>query len=206
MIQIDRCISKSLLAGVVIGIGGFLYLVSSNPILGSILLSAVLVGVSVIGLNLFTDKSGSISDSQDARRLVLVLCLNVIASFIFGLIIKCTHSGISNSADAILFTQLNTNLLSIIIKSLVAGFLFTLAVESHNKNKHILSLLFFMGFIVTGCTHCILTVFYYGASNMFYNDAGWFMLQLLLIILFNFIGSVLYNLFVNKSIIHRSIE
>ena len=96
--------------------------------------------------------------------------------------------------------------ITIIIKSLVAGFLFTLAVESHNKNKYILSLLFFMGFIVTGCTHCILTVFYYGASSMFYNDVGWFMLQLLLIILFNFIGSVLYNLFVNKSIIYRSIE
>lgn len=206
MIQIDRCISKSLLAGVVIGVGGFLYLTSPNSITGTILLAAVLVGVSVLNLNLFTDKAGFISDTQDIRRLVLVLCLNIITSFIFGLIIKYTHSGISNSADAILFTQLNTDLLSIIIKSLVAGFLFMLAIESHNKNKHILSLLFFMGFIVTGCTHCILTVFYYGASNMFYNDVGWFMLQLLLIVLFNFIGSILYNLFVNKSIIHRSIE
>ena len=206
MIQIDRCISKSLLAGIVIGIGGFLYLTSSNTILGSILLAAVLVGISVLNLNLFTDKSGFISDSQDARRLILVLCLNMVTSFIFGLTIKYMHSGISKSADTILFTQLNTDLLSIIIKSLAAGFLFTLAVESHNKNKHILSLLFFMGFIVTGCTHCILAVFYYGASNMFYNDVGWFMLQLLLIVLFNFIGSVLYNLFVNKSIIYRSIE
>lgn len=206
MIQIDSCVSKSLLAGVTIGIGGLLYLASFNIILGAILLASVLIGTNLLNLNSFTDKSGFISDSQDARRLVLVLCLNMVAAFIFGLIVKLMVPGISKSADAILFTQLNTGLLSIIIKSLVAGFLITLAIEAHSNSKHILSLLYFMGLIVTDCTHCILSVFYYVVSYTFYNDIEWFILQLLLIIVFNFIGSILYNLFVNRSIIHKFIE
>lgn len=202
----NHVVSRSLFAGIAIGIGGYLFLSCSNAILGSILFSAGLLSVCIFKCNLFTGKSGFISDTQDFRRLILVLLLNVFAAFMFGLISKLLNPSIANAADGVLIARLNTDYLPYIIKSIITGFLMTLAIESESKPNanHLVLILCVVGFISAGCLHCIADSFYYGASTMLYDNPIDLVLRLLVVILFNFVGCNLYNLVVNRSIIHRS--
>ena len=202
----NHVVSRSLFAGIAIGIGGYLFLSCSNAILGSILFSAGLLSVCIFKCNLFTGKSGFISDTQDFRRLILVLLLNVFAAFMFGLISKLLNPSIANAADGVLIARLNTDYLPYIIKSIITGFLMTLAIESENKPNanHLVLILCVVGFISAGCLHCIADSFYYGASTMLYDNPIDLVLRLLVVILFNFVGCNLYNLVVNRSVIHKS--
>ena len=201
----NHVVSKSLFAGLSIGIAGYIYL-STNVILGAILFSVGLLSCVITGSPLFTGKSGFISDTQDFRRLILVLLLNVFAAYSFGLIANNLNPSIVKAANDILISRLNTDYLSYIIKSIVTGFLMTLAIESESKPNanHLVLILCIIGFISAGCFHCIADSFYYGASSMLYENPGSFILRLLVVIIFNFVGCNLYNLFVDGSFIHKS--
>lgn len=206
----NHVVSKSLFAGVSIGIGGYLFLSCYNTILGSIL-GTILFSVGLLSCvitcsPLFTGKSGFISDTQDFRRLILVLLLNVYAAFTFGLIARLLNPQIVNAANDILISRMSTDYLSYIIKSIVTGFLMTLAIESESKHNanHLVLILCIVAFISSGCFHCIADSFYYGASTMLYKDPSSFILRLFVVIIFNFVGCNLYNLFVSRSFIHKT--
>ena len=201
----NHVVSKSLFAGMSIGIAGYIYL-STNAILGAVLFSVGLLSCVITGSPLFTGKSGFISDTQDFRRLILVLLLNVYAAFIFGLIARLLNPSIVSAANDILISRLNTDYSSYIIKSIVTGFLMTLAIESESKpNANRLALILcIVGFISSGCFHCIADSFYYGASTVLYENTSSLILRLLVVITFNFVGCNMYNLFVNRSFIHKS--
>ena len=202
----NHVVSKSLFAGVSIGVGGYLFLSCSNTILGTVLFSVGLLSCVITGSPLFTGKSGFISDTQDFRRLILVLLLNVFAVYSFGLIAKILNPSIVNAANDILISRLNTDYLSYIIKSIITGFLMTLAIESESKPNanHLVLILCIVGFISSGCFHCIADSFYYGASTMLYENPSSLILRLFVVIIFNFVGCNLYNLFVDVSFIHKS--
>lgn len=201
----NHVISKSLFAGLSIGIAGYIYL-STNVILGTILFSVGLLSCVITCSPLFTGKSGFISDTQDFRRLILVLLLNVYAAFTFGLIARLLNPQIVNAANDILISRMGTDYLSYIIKSIVTGFLMTLAIESESKpnTNHLVLILCIVGFISSGCFHCIADSFYYGASTMLYENPSSLILRLLVVIIFNFVGCNLYNLFVSRSFIHKT--
>ena len=201
----NHVISKSLFAGMSIGIAGYIYL-STNAILGTILFSVGLLSCVVTCSPLFTGKSGFISDTQDFRRLILVLLLNVYAAFTLGLIARLLNPQIVNAANDILISRLNTDYLPYIIKSIVTGFLMTLAIESESKpnTNHLVLILCIVGFISAGCFHCIADSFYYGASTVLYKDPSSLIIRLFVFIIFNFVGCNLYNIFVNRSFIHKS--
>ena len=203
MISTDHVISKSLLAGVCISIGGYLFLSCHSAVIGTILFSVGLLSCVITDSPLFTSKGGFITDAQDARRLVLVLLLNVFAAFMFGLVSKILNPSLVDAANNILTARMSTGYLPYIIKSIITGFLITLAIESENKpnSNHLILILCVTGFILSGCPHCIADSFYYGASSVIYKNPS-LILHLLLVIIFNFIGCNLYNLFVNKSFIH----
>ena len=202
----NHIISRSLFAGIAIGIGGYLFLSTPNPILGSVLFSMGLCSIVIFKANLFTGKSAFISDKQDFRRLILVLLLNVFAAYMFGLIVRLLNPSIVESANNVLAVRLNTDYLPYIIKSIITGFLMTLAIESENRQNtnHLILILCVVGFISAGCLHCIADSFYYGASTSLYESPCSFILRLLIVILFNFVGCNLYNLVVNRSFIHKS--
>lgn len=205
MIYPDNIISKSLLAGVSIAIAGFIFVSCANPAIGAILFSLGLLGCVTYNLNLFTGRSGFLSDGQDFRRLLLVLILNIFAAMIVGVTIRFADSSIISAVDQLVNNRLNTDLSIIIIRSIITGFLMTLAIESETKtNNHIVLIFAVTAFILSGCYHCIADAFYYSVSSLTIANIGSVLARLSLTILFNFIGCVVYNLFVNKSIIHVS--
>lgn len=198
----DHITSRSLLAGIAIGIGGCLYLLSYDSMIGSVLASICFLSCSVLNLNLFTNKSGSLSDSMDFRRLILVLLLNVIAAFLFGLISRFLNQSIVSVADKIVMNYLSSDYSLCIMMSLITGFLMTLAAKFDNRGSDcLLHIVCIFSFLAVGGFHCVLNSFYYGASSVLYDNIWDLTSRLLVVILFNFIGCNLYNLFVNKSFI-----
>lgn len=203
----NHVVSRSLFAGIAIGIGGYLFLSCYNAILGSILFSSGLLSCVITGSPLFTCKSGFISDTTDFRRLILVLLLNLFAAFMFGLLARFFDTSISTAADGILIARLNTEYFPCIIRSIIIGFLMTLAMcqeqNTRGNDNHIITILCAFATMYLGGFHCILESFYYGASTTFYDNIGDLLLRLLIIVVFNFIGCNLYNLFIHRSAIHN---
>lgn len=207
MIYVDNIISKSLLAGITISIGGFIFLSCANPILGSLLFSVGLISCVIFNLNLFTGKSGFVSDKSDFRRLLLVLILNLFAACIFGVIASLLDQNIQVTANQLVSIRLNTSLSVFIIKSLITGFLMTLAIESEKNNStHLILILSVLAFISAGCYHCIADMFYYSASSLAINNFASVLFRMLITITFNFIGCCLYTLFINKSFVNKPIK
>lgn len=208
MISTNGIISRSVLAGIVIGIGGFVYLSSSIPIIGSILFSVGLISVVLFKLKLFTGTSGFLSEFSDFKRLNLVLLLNLLGAFTFGLIVKLFDSNLINSADLILQSRLDSSILSYIIRSVITGFLMTLAIKSEKveKSNHIVLILCVFTFIYSGCYHCIADTFYYGVSSILYECPSSLILRLLIVIIGNFLGCNLYNIFVNQSFMSKEVS
>ena len=204
----NHVISRSVLAGISIGIGCILFsYCGNNVVLGSLLFSLGFLFCTLFNLNLFTDKSCTCADFQDLRRLVLVLILNTFTAFCFGLISRILDHSIEVTSNMIVAAHVESSLLQCIIKSLIAGFLIAAAVKLCYKSNNINYLVFILcivGIAASSCFHCISDAFYYGASSVMYDNVGSVILRLFIVILFNFIGCNLYNLIVDKSFIHRS--
>lgn len=200
----DHIISRSLFAGVVVGIGGFLFLSSQCSLIGALLIAVCFLSCSIFKLNIFTDKSGCLSDSVDFRRLTLVLLLNVVSAFTFGLILRFLNQSIVRAADKYVSTILATDYTTCAITSLAVGFIMMLAAEFRKESSgNLLYIMCIFGLLSIGCSNCVLDSFYYGASLILYDNVWSLISRLLVVILFNFIGCNLYNLFVNRSFIHR---
>ena len=147
---------------------------------------------------------GSSSESTDFRRLILVLLLNVVAAFIFGLISRFLNPSIVSVADNCVSTILSTDYVARAINSLAVGFIMMLASEFRKEGSgNLLYIICVSGLLAIGCTNCVLDSFYYGASSILYDNMWSLTSRLLVVILFNFIGCNLYNIFVNRSLIHR---
>ena len=206
MILQDNIISKSILAGISVCIGSYLYLISNNHVLGSILFSACILGCFIFDLNLFTFKSGYLSDNQDLRRSILVLLLNLFIVFILGIIFRFSYPNIIKFADNIVNNRIDQNILQIIINSIIVGFLFTLSVETEKYNSnyrnYLLSIISLIPITLIG-NFCLFDLFIYSISSIAIDNIWFVLLNLFLTIIFNFVGCNLYNLFIHKSLIHR---
>ena len=202
MILVDNIVSKSIFASVCIGIGGCISTICSSYIVSSLFIAASIF--VCISFNLFTCKASILSDSSDVRRLLLVLMLNLFAAFLFGFIVSYCDSAISTISDKIVNSYAEANVTSCMIKSFIMGFVIMLMmnINTANEKNCIIPLLVIFAAAYSSCYHCILDTFYYGASSEFYNHIGWYLLRLLIVIVFNFIGCNSYNLIVKKSFIY----
>ena len=83
---------KSILAGIMIGIGATAYLSSNNKIVGSILFSIGLFIIVTKELNLFTGKVGYIVNNNLSyiKEVFITLIGNAIGTYLVGLILRFT--------------------------------------------------------------------------------------------------------------------
>ena len=213
---------KGILAGLAIGLGGFLFVLMKHfipgeggAVIGSLLFSVGLFLVCTFYLSLYTGKIGLIYEGkQDAKYYVslpIMLIGNAIGAFALGftcyLIFKDTE--VMNTAK--LVAQSRTNLanfsdyLSCMIKSFLCGTCVYLAVKSFGLNRlkplGIILLVFFVFvFVYTGMQHCIANMFYFGFANEI-NEYTF--INLALCILFNSFGPImgvlLFNITSKKS-------
>ena len=177
-----------ILAGVAIGLGGFLNLLMVSQglkYLGGILFSIGLFTVCFFSLHLYTGKIGYVTDNDRSYALSLFLMYlgNIIGAVGFGYLLRLT--GISTTG--ILTDTANTvatnkiidldgnggqSALKMIIFSFFCGIMVFLAVDIYKKAKN---WIFKVGgivvcvalFVITGMEHCIADMFYFAISNIY---------------------------------------
>lgn len=174
-------INKSLGAALLISLGNFALLKLGNPI-GPVIFAFGLLGVCYMGLNLFTGKCGFlIEDKIKFTDLLIILVVNLIGGYLFGLIFSITDPEVFNNAVLKVSTWEST--IAFFIKSVLCGIIMYIAVLMYKKGTTLGIIYGIPLFIFCGFQHCIANVITLGVARTFH-------VSLLISILGNFIGSL----------------
>ncbi len=202
---------KGFLAGLAIGLGGFLYVLMINfvegelgKILGSLLFAVGLFLVCTFYLYLYTGKIGLIYEGKQNKEyyisLPIMLVFNALGAFALGYLcyfIFRNNTQMMETVNGVCSSRITLssldNYLSCIVKSLLCGLCVYLAVKcfSLNRLKPIgisLLVLFVFIFVYCGFQHCIANMFYFGFGNHMKINT---LINLLIVIACNSIGPLL---------------
>lgn len=193
-----KILIKSFLAGIMISIGGTIYLSLENKMVGAFLFSIGLFMICVNGYNLYTGKIGYVIERKKGYVIELLITLlgNFIGTVSCGLVLSKTriYSSIKTIAINICTTKLNDNLLSIFILSIFCGMLMYLAVDLYKRKTDFGRYLgIFLGvtvFILAGFEHCVANMYYFTIADMW---EGKTLLYVLIMILGNSVGSIIIS-------------
>ena len=157
-------------AGVLIAIGGCVYLACDSKYVGAALFSVALLSICFKGYSLFTGKVGYLVNdhSRDAWSVLLLGLLgNAAATCGLGLLIHAAMPHLGQAALAICTAKLEQALLGTAVRSVLCGALMYLAVSIYKEKNTIAGILFCVPvFILSGFEHSIANMFYFGASGM----------------------------------------
>ena len=194
-----KILVRAILAGVMISIGGIIYLSLDNKMLGAFLFSIGLFAICTNGFNLYTGKIGYVIDNKPKYLIELLFTLigNLIGTVGCGYLIYVSRVGdkLRGTAQAISTVKLNDNLLSIFILAIFCGIIMYLAVDLYKKLTDFGKYMgIFMGitvFILASFEHCVANMFYFSIANMWTWKT---VLYVLVMIAGNSVGSILLAL------------
>ena len=191
---------KGILAGILIAIGGTIYLMARSKELGSMLFAIGLFVIVVNNLNLFTGKIGYIINYSKAylQEVLLTLVGNFFGTVLVGSVLLSTRiaTALNAKASKIVEAKLNDSGLSIFILAIFCGILMYLAVNGYKLIKDPLGkyLAVFLGvsvFILSGFEHCVANMYYFTVARAWSSHSIVFML---IMILGNAVGAILFSL------------
>ena len=144
-----------------------------------------------MGQNLFTGKCGFLfQDKIKPLDLLIILAVNLIAGYLFGLLYSIVDMEVFNNAVSKVATwELS---ISFFVKSLLCGIIMYIAVFMYKKGTPLGIIYGIPLFIFCGLQHCIANIITLGVARTF--D-----LSIIICILGNFIGS-LFMWFISKDI------
>ena len=169
-----KILLRAILAGIMISIGGTIYLMMDRSPLGAFLFSIGLFMICVNGYNLYTGKIGYLIDNKFKYLIELLLTLigNLIGTISCGYILSLTRIGttLRERASVICNIKLDDSMLSIFVLSMFCGMLMYLAVDLFKKlndfGKYIAVFICVTVFILCGFEHCVANMYYFSAANM----------------------------------------
>ncbi len=201
---------KGILAGLAIGLGGFLFTVITyalpneiGKILGALLFPIGLSLVCFFKLFLFTGKIGLVFESKQSKEFYIYLPImyigNILGSLALGYLCYAIFKDLElfNRISAI--AQSKTNFesgyeyyLSFVVKSLITGLCVYLAVKSYAIAKKmwikfVLVFVFIGLFVYIGGDHCVANMFYFSFANKW---TGYAFLNIALATLCNSLGTI----------------
>lgn len=186
---------RALLAGLMIGIAGTVYLMTDKSIIGVFLFSFALVTIIIQDFFLYTGKIGVINLKIKSViwKIPFMILGNFFGTWIVANVLKLTKISdkLINSASILYQSKTEDSYLSLFILSIFCGLLMFLAVKnyisySYEDNFSLIYIIMpVMIFIFCGFEHSIADMFYLNLSKNIYN----FNLKDLLIILIILIGN-----------------
>ena len=151
--MMKKNINKSVIAGILIGLGVIINLQAQIPTLGALLFSFGLLTIINMQLNLYTGKIGFISSiRKDQKFLTTILLFNCIGIAITVFLYASGNPNFINIISAAAATKFAKNGSTLFINACFCGMLIHFAV----KNKiTILTVFAVIIFILIGAEHCI---------------------------------------------------
>ena len=157
-------------AGIVISLGGAVFLACENRVVGAVLFSVALLCICLKGYSLYTGKIGFIPEKHDKEAfsvLLLGLAGNLIGTVAGGYLILFGLPAMSETAYALCGAKLEQTFAQTLIRGFFCGVLMYLAVSIFRDHKKEIGILFCIPvFILSGFEHSIADMFYFAASGM----------------------------------------
>lgn len=165
---------SAVIAGMLIGMGGTVYLSQSNAVVGSFLFSIGLYTILVFQLHLYTGKIGYTPFQKPVYVIELLITWfgNLVGTGLVALMVRNTRifMGIEARVSQIAATKLSDGLPSIFILAIFCGMLMFIAVDCYRNVQG--STLRFAGvfmpvmvFILSGFEHVIANMFYFSLAS-----------------------------------------
>ena len=168
--MLRRDLTLGILAGILIGIGGSVYLSCDNKYVGAVLFSVALLCICMRGFALFTGKVGFIVEAHtraDVSALLLSLLGNLIGTFAAGAAIRYAMPSLGEKALTLCEGKLAQTAPETFLRALFCGILMYLAVVIYRKNQSVWGIFFCVPvFILSGFEHSIANMFYFSASGI----------------------------------------
>lgn len=177
--------SRTLLAGILLSLGGYANLVVSNKILGAILFTFGLASIVQTKSTLLT---GEMSQNRKPALLTLILLGNLLGSWIVAFL--------TFEADMISFESIQNFInfretlgpVEVLVRAIGCGIIVTSSIRSAKEDNWIVLLIGIPLFILSGMLHCVADMFTYSLATFF----GLFTIKLfiywILTVLGNWIG------------------
>lgn len=195
-----KVLFSSILAGILISIGGFAYICVKNIsiVIGGFLFAFGLFTIISLKLHLYTGKIGYLFNNKLKYLLELLIILlgNAIGAISFGYLSRLMLNGVNESImNTITNTanyKLSIPLYSSFILSVFCGIMIFLAVEVSRRNVSdlfkVIAIFFAVAiFIISGFEHCIANMFFFSFASSWSIKA---LSYILIMILGNSIGSI----------------
>ena len=187
----------AILAGVAIGLGGTVFLMTDNRFLGALMFTVGLFCVCTRGFALFTGRvCYALEHGPDYLiDLLVIWCGNLMGTWFLAGAERMTRIGpaLTEKAQALCEVKLADSPLSLFILAMLCNVLIYVAVDGYAKNPHELGkylALFFgvMVFILCGFEHCVADMYYFSAAGAW---GGKTFLYLAVMTLGNAVGGLL---------------
>lgn len=194
-------IMTAILAGMLIGLGGFAYLSTDNKIFGSILFSIGLNAICIENLHLYTGQIGYLCDDlyndglSCIYKFVIIWIGNFLGAVAMGSIVQLIaeyskdFQFVVDKAVILCYTKNEYPYGLLIFLGLICGIFVFLAVDCNRKTLSSWMLTICVSaFIICGAEHCIADMFYYSVANMLDGNA---ICRILAVTLGNTLGCML---------------
>lgn len=169
-----RQLASAIIAGMLIGMGGTVYLSQSNPVIGSFLFAIGLYTIVAFQLHLFTGKIGYTPFQKPVYIIELAITWfgNLLGTGLTALMVKNSRIGalLVEKVLGIVDVKLNDNFLSIFLLAIFCGMLMFIAVDCYRNVQG--STLRFIGvfvpvmvFILSGFEHVIANMYYFSLAG-----------------------------------------
>ncbi len=182
-------------AGVLIAIGGTVFLSCDSRYAGALLFAVALLCICWKGYYLFTGKIGYLTEDhskENVQNLVVGLAANLLTTLLLGLLLRYALPAIGTVAEGLCAAKLQQSFGQTLIRAAFCGILMYLAVSVYREQKTVLGIVFCIPvFILSGFEHSIADMFYFGAAGkLSFSVAGF----IAAVVLGNTLGSVLLPL------------
>lgn len=192
---------SAILAGMLIGMGGTVYLSQSNPVVGSFLFAIGLFTIVVFQLHLFTGKIGYTPFQKPVYLIELAITWlgNLVGTGITAGMVRNSriYGGMAEKVAGIVDAKLADNFLSIFFLAVFCGMLMFIAVDCFRNVQG--STLRFIGvfvpvmvFILSGFEHVIANMYYFSLAGVW---SGHCFASVIVMTLGNAVGGMLIPIY-----------
>ena len=184
-------VCSGILAGLLISIGGAVFLSCENKTVGAVAFTIGLISVCYYGANLYTGRVGYLFDRHDKEALtdlVFGLIGNLIGTICCGLLLGPLKG---EAARALCGGKLTQAPPETLLRAAFCGMLVYIAVNLFRDKKTLLGIVIGIPvFILSGWEHSIADVFYFAAAGIFTGQAALF---ILLVLIGNSVGALVFD-------------
>ena len=179
---------KSIFAGIMISVGGVVYLSCENKYVGALLFCTGLISVVMLKFNLYTGRIGYVISND--KTFLLYTILSVLGNFVGCVIIGLMKSP-CGSVVSICAAKLDKSYTTAFFDAILCGVLIYVCVEIYKRYGTVVGILFCIPtFILSGFEHSVADMFYFVNARFFSSDV---VLFILVVILGNAIGSIIFH-------------